>query len=257
VEEDARVALPLYDSQPTRRAPLVTYFLIAANVVIFMITPMAGIADWYGQGHERECAQVTFILEHGAIPKELTSNRQDPIPRSVVVACHPQPHRKTPWLSAFSSMFLHSGWVHLLGNMVYLFVFGQATEDRLGRWRFLLFYLGCGVIAAYGFALSYPDSAVPLIGASGAIAGVLGSHLVMYPRSRTIALVLSVLPFRLPAWVVLGQFFIFQWVNLRAADQSGVAYVAHIYGFLAGVAIGLWARRSRAVRRVAAQGGWQ
>jgi rhomboid family protein len=251
------VALPLYDSQPTRRAPLVTYFLIAANVGIFLITPMADIADWFGRGLARECAQVTFVLEHGAIPKELISNRQEPPPPEVLSACDPAPYRKTPWLSAFSSMFLHSGWVHLLGNMIYLFVFGQATEDRLGRWRYLLFYLTCGLIAAYGFALTYPDSSVPLIGASGAIAGVLGSHLVMYPRSRTIALVLSVLPFRLPAWVVLGQFFIFQWLSLGAADENGVAYVAHIYGFLAGVAMGLWARRSRAIRRVAALGGWR
>jgi rhomboid family protein len=251
------VALPLYDSQPTRRAPLVTYLLIAANVMIFLITPMADIADWFGQGRTRACAQVVFVLEHGAIPKELTSNRQEPLPAGVAETCHPEPHRKTPWLSAFSSMFLHSGWVHLLVNMIYLFVYGQATEDRLGRWRFLLFYLACGLVAVYGFALTYPDSSVPLIGASGAIAGVLGSHLVMYPRSRTIALVLSVLPFRLPAWVVLGQFFILQWLSLGAAGESGVAYVAHIYGFVAGVVIGLWARRSRILRRVNALGGWR
>lgn len=247
------MALPLYDNQPTRRAPLVTYLLIAANVVIFMITPMANFAHWFGQGRERQCAQVTFVQQYGAIPKELTSNRQEPLPEEVAAACHPEPYDKRPWMSAFSSMFLHNDWLHLAGNMIYLFVFGQATEDRLGRWRFLLFYLGCGLVAAYGFALVYPDSTVPLIGASGAIAGVLGSHLAMYPRSRTIALVL--LPARLPAWVLLGQFFVIQWLMLGAED--GVAYVAHIFGFVAGLAFGVWARRARAARRVAALGSWR
>jgi membrane associated rhomboid family serine protease len=250
------VALPLYDSQPTRRAPIVTYTLIALNVIIFLATPMAG-ASWASGDQDRSCDQVTFTYQYGAIPKELTSNRQAPLPGEVVSQCHPAPFRKVPWVSALTSMFLHAGFVHLLGNMLYLFVFGPATEDRLGRWRFLLFYLACGFVAAYGFAITYPHAAVPLIGASGAIAGVLGSHLVMFPRSRTIALVLSVLPFRLPAWVVLGQFFIFQWLSIATAHNSGTAYVAHVYGFVAGLGVGLLSRHTRAGRRAAALAGWR
>ena len=245
--------MPLYDDQPTRRAPLVTYTLIALNFLIFLMTPMASFGNSYDSRREQVCSQTVFIQEYGAIPAELTGGGQVPLPPGTVAACElrsAQPFDKKPFLSAFSSMFLHSGWLHLLGNMIYLFVFGQATEDRLGRVRFLLFYLCCGLIAAYGFAVTYPDSTVPLIGASGAVAGVLGSHLVMYPRSRTIALVSGFLPFRLPAWVLLGQFFVLQWLSLSADD--GVAYVAHIYGFVAGALLGLLARSPRAARRTAA-----
>ena len=244
------MALPLYDNQPTRRAPLVTYLLVAANVVVFLITPMAALVQSYGQGAERLCSQSAFLREYGAIPRELIDNRQEP-EGGAARGCPAENFRKTPWTSAFSSMFLHSDWLHLLSNMIYLFVFGQATEDRLGRLRFALFYLVCGLAAVYGFALSYPASGMPLIGASGAIAGVLGAHLVMYPRSRTIALIP---PARLPAWVLLGQFFVLQW--LMVGSDDGVAYVAHIYGFLAGGALGLWTRRAGAGRRVAA-GAWR
>jgi membrane associated rhomboid family serine protease len=248
------LAIPLYDSQPTRRVPIVTYTLIALNVAIFLITPMAVLTHHSDLGQERACAEETFSRQYGAIPKELTSNRQQAIPQEVVQACHPEPRKKTPWLSALSAMFLHANWLHLMGNMVFLFIFGAATEDRLGRWRYLLFYLASGYVAAYGFALTYPDSLTPMIGASGAIAGVLGSHLVMYPRSRVITLVLSVVPFRLPAWVVLGQFFVLQFFSLQAQDQSGTAYVAHIYGFVAGMVVGLFARRASAARRAAVLG---
>jgi membrane associated rhomboid family serine protease len=249
------MALPLYDSQPTRRVPVVTYTLIALNVVIFLISPMSFLTHRSELGRERDCAQVTFTLHYGAIPKELTTNRQVAMPDEIVRACPQEPYAKTPWLSVFSAMFLHANWLHLLGNMVFLFIFGAATEDRLGRWRYLLFYLACGIVAAYGFALTYPDSVTPMIGASGAIAGVLGSHLVMYPRSRVITLVLSIVPFRLPAWVVLGQFFVVQWISLQAQDQSGTAYVAHIYGFVAGMIVGLLARRPAATRRAAVLSG--
>jgi membrane associated rhomboid family serine protease len=245
------MAIPLYDSQPTRRVPVVTYTLIALNVAVFLITPMSFLTHRTELGQDRACAQATFSREYGAVPKELITNRQQALPDEIVRACHPEPYAKTPWLSVLSAMFLHANWLHLLGNMVFLFIFGAATEDRLGRWRYLLFYLACGYVAAYGFALTYPDSLSPMIGASGAIAGVLGSHLVMYPRSRVITLVLSVLPFRLPAWVVLGQFFVVQWISLQAQEQSGTAYVAHIFGFVAGMVVGLFARRSSVARRAA------
>ncbi|GAB3982700.1 rhomboid family intramembrane serine protease [Actinoallomurus acanthiterrae] len=249
------MALPLYDNQPTRRAPLVTYFLIAANVVVFLLSPIASIGHHDESAEQRRCAQVTFLLKHGAVPNELLSDRQNPVPEEVAAACHPKPYHKRPWLSALSSMFLHGGVAHILGNMVYLFIFGAATEDRLGRLRFLVFYLLVGYIAAYGFAITYPDSSTPLVGASGAIAGVLGSHLVLYPRSRTIALILSIFPFRLPSWALLAQFFVFQWLSL-GDSQSQTAYVAHIYGFVAGMIVGLLVRRGTVARKSAAL-SWQ
>lgn len=249
------MALPLYDNQPTRRAPLVTYLLIAVNVVVFLLSPIASIGHRDESPVERKCGQVTFLLEYGAIPRELTTGRAEPIPSEVRLACHPKPFHKRPWFSALSSMFLHGGVAHILGNMVYLFIFGAATEDRLGRLRFLLFYLLAGFIAVYGFALTYPDSATPLVGASGAIAGVLGSHLVLYPRSRTIALVVSIIPFRLPSWALLAQFFVFQWLRL-GDTQSQTAYVAHIYGFVAGMVVGLLVRRGVVARKSAAL-SWQ
>jgi membrane associated rhomboid family serine protease len=248
------VALPLYDNQPTRRAPLVTYLLIAANVVIFMLSPVASIGHRSEPDTQSKCEQATFLLKYGAVPKEMINNRQEPVPAEIAEVCHPKPFHKRPWLSALSSMFLHGGVTHILGNMVYLFIFGAATEDRLGRFRFLVFYLLVGYIAAYGFALTYPGSLTPLVGASGAIAGVLGSHLVLYPRSRTIALVLSVIPFRLPSWALLAQFFVFQWFSL--GDQSSTAYVAHIYGFVAGMICGLLVRRGGFARKSAAL-SWQ
>jgi membrane associated rhomboid family serine protease len=244
------VALPLYDNQPTRRAPLVTYLLIAVNVVVFLLSPVASIGHRAEPDTQRKCEQATFLLRYGAVPKEMVEGRQQPVPEDVTAVCHPAPFHKRPWLSALSSMFLHGGVAHILGNMVYLFIFGAATEDRLGRFRFLVFYLLVGYIAAYGFALTYPGSLTPLVGASGAIAGVLGSHLVLYPRSKTIALVLSFIPFRLPSWALLAQFFVFQWFSL--GDQSQTAYVAHIYGFVAGMLCGLAVRRGGFARKSAA-----
>jgi membrane associated rhomboid family serine protease len=141
-------------------------------------------------------------------------------------------------------MFLHSGWLHLLGNMLFLVVFGNNVEDRMRKLPFLLFYLACGYASAYGFALANPHSGTPLIGASGAISGVLGAYLVLYPRARVWSLVpfLLFIPLRIPAWLVLGLWFLLQWAYSTglASDGAGsVAYLAHVIGFLAGVLTGL------------------
>ncbi|MFD0853875.1 rhomboid family intramembrane serine protease, partial [Actinomadura adrarensis] len=226
------MALPLYDSQPARRVPWVTYLLVAANVVIFLITPMANFATWYGRDDVRECNAAEFVMEHGAVPKELTTGRQQPLPDEIVRECGPGEFGKTPWMSAFSSMFLHSSPLHLLGNLVALFVVGMGVEDRLGRLRFLLSYLFFGLVAVYGYAYISPDSTTPLIGASGAIAGVLGAYLVLNPRGRIVSLVPPIFVARLPVWVVLGYWFVLQWLSL-GDEESNVAYVAHIAGFVA------------------------
>ncbi|GLZ10458.1 hypothetical protein Acsp04_06930 [Actinomadura sp. NBRC 104425] len=244
------MALPLYDSQPTRRVPWVTYTLVAVNVIVYLLTPMANFATWYGEGRARECRAAEFVLEHGAVPAELTSGRQLPPPESIVRRCGPVSYGKTPWVSAFTSMFLHSGALHLIGNLVALFVVGQGVEDRLGRLRYLLSYLAFGLVAVYGYAYTSADSGTPLIGASGAIAGVLGAYLVLNPRGRIVSLLMPVV-IRLPVWTVLGYWFIIQWLS-TGDDDSNVAYVAHIYGFAAGMLFALLARRAGPARKIAA-----
>jgi membrane associated rhomboid family serine protease len=138
-------------------------------------------------------------------------------------------------------MFLHAGWIHLLGNMLFLLIFGNNVEDRMGRLPFLGFYLFCGYVAAYGYALGNQDSPVALLGASGAIAGVLGAYIVTFPRARVTSIIVF-LPMRLPAWVVLGGWFLLQWLDAASsgsANGAGVAYLAHIWGFLTGAVIAL------------------
>src|SRR6202011_2301316 len=135
-------------------------------------------------------------------------------------------------------------WLHLLGNMLFLVVFGNNIEDRFRKLPFLLFYVFCGYVAAYGFAFANQTSVQPLIGASGAIAGVLGAYLAIYPRARVWSLLpfLFFIPVRIPAWLVLGLWFVLQWAFSAGVATSGdgsVAYVAHVFGFLAGVVIGL------------------
>ena len=151
--------------------------------------------------------------------------------------------REPRFLALVTSMFLHGGWFHLLGNMLFLWVFGNNIEDRLGRIRFLPFYLLCGIVAGLGQALADTSSDVPLVGASGAIAGVLGGYILLYPRARVLTLILLVfIPIflRLPAMVVLGIWFLeqiaFGYFDVNSGGETGgVAYFAHIGGFLFGL----------------------
>lgn len=161
---------------------------------------------------------------------------------------------KSPPLSVLTAMFLHGSWLHLLGNMLFLLIFGNNIEDRLGHVRFALFYVACGYAAGYGFALLNDSSADPLLGASGAIAGVLGAYLVLYPRARVWVLVpfLVFLPLRLPAWLVLGFWFALQAVYSSGGGVSTagtVAYEAHVVSFLAGMLLAWPLRRGTRRRR--------
>ena len=147
-----------------------------------------------------------------------------------------------PTLTVFTSMFMHGGWMHLIGNMLYLWIFGNNIEDSMGHVRFVIFYLLCGVAAVFAQALPNTDSTIPMIGASGAISGVLGAYLLLFPRAHV--LVLIPLGFyahttRLPAMVVLGFWFLLQLLNSALADpgQGGVAFGAHIGGFIAGMVL--------------------
>ena len=254
------MVLPVHDDNPTRRPGYVTWLLIAINVVVFVLSPLA-VHVMGDTPLKQECQVRAYFDHYAAVPDELVHNRQEPaaatgeVGRSGTrVGCidqHPPPFHKRPFVSVLTAMFLHGSWLHLLGNMLFLFVFGNNVEDRLGRLRYLLFYLGCGYAATYGFALWQHSSTQPLVGASGAIAGVLGGYFVLYPRARVLSLLtfFFFLPIRLPAWLVLGSWFVLQYVSLRAnaaGSGSGVAYLAHVIGFVLGAAI-CW--QLRPVRR--------
>jgi membrane associated rhomboid family serine protease len=239
------VVIPIHDDNPVRRRPIVTYILIALNLAVFIAEP---IDHSFGTGKETVaavCRQASYFDQYAAVPKELTTNtalaphQNFVLTDRATIGCPVHHYRKNPILSVLTAMFLHGGWLHLLGNMLFLFVFGNNVEDRLGRLKFLAFYLFCGYVAAYGFALSTPDSTQPLIGASGAIAGVLGAYIVLFPRARVTSVVpfLLFLPLRLPAWLVLGFWFLLQWAYSAGgalASGADVAYLAHVAGFLAG-----------------------
>jgi membrane associated rhomboid family serine protease len=241
---------PLKDNIGTRRTPVVTIALIIANVVVFFLSLRNGGSIFSGP-------DAQTVVDYGAIPYELTNPGKECelVSQAGQVLCEGmqgvqgQADAQPPtWLTAFSSMFMHGGLLHIGGNMLFLWVFGNNVEDRMGRLLFLLFYLFCGYVATYGFAYGSADSTTTLVGASGAIAGVLGAYLVVFPRARVTSLVPVVVilfPIRLPAWVVLGGWFLLQWVysnGTALADGAGVAYLAHVFGFLAGLVVAVLAR---------------
>lgn len=209
--------IPLKDDNPTRTTPFVDYALIAACVLVFL---------WQVSLGERIEAA---IYAYGLIPDQLLGDARLPPELRVVPA----------WMTVFTSMFLHGGWMHLIGNMLYLWIFADNVEDRLGHGRFVVFYLLCGIAAALAQALPDPQSQIPMIGASGAISGVLGAYLLLYPRARVLVLIplgpLSQLV-RLPALLVLGLWFGLQLLSeMFAPPGAGVAFRAHIGGFVAGL----------------------
>jgi len=257
--------LPIRDSTRRQRVPFVTVALIAANVIAFLF--------WQPTlRHEKdaELAQQTFFWCHGQIPYELA--HQVPLARSgahgrveigkdygvtSADAAQLQDYlgrecpNKSIWLSILSAMFLHGGWLHLGGNMLFLWIFGDNVEDALGEVGYLAFYLVGGIAAgALQFVLA-PNSTIPNVGASGAIAAVLGAYIVLYPRARILTAVFFFLitVIELPALAVLGLWFVlqlFQGVSGLAADvNSGVAYWAHVGGFGFGVVIALLFLRGR------------
>jgi membrane associated rhomboid family serine protease len=242
--------IPIHDQNPTWRTAWVTLALIAVNVVVFLLEPVAFSLSGNPSSPAEACHQQAFFFRYAAIPKELTSNQQLPVtiadapPRAAgdQLQCRLTRPRydKLPFLSVLYAMFLHGSWLHLLGNMLFLWVFGNNVEDRLGRIRYLLFYLLCGYVATYGFAFADPGSTTTLVGASGAIAGVLGAYLLMFPRARVTSLIpfLFFLPAQFPAWLVLGSWFVLQWFYASGAtvgSGAGVAYLAHVVGFIAGI----------------------
>lgn len=197
---------PIRDHNPSGRRAYVTYSLMAANVAIF-------IAYWFGLGTEQALGQ--FFYTYGLVPAYINENGLD--------------------YGVITHMFLHGGWMHLLGNMLFLWIFGDNMEDALGHAKFAGFYLASGLCAAAFQYFADPSADIPMVGASGAIAGVLGGYLLLYPRARVDVLFIFIIFFRIfaiPAWAVLGVWFGLQILSNGAND--GVAYMAHIGGFIGG-----------------------
>jgi membrane associated rhomboid family serine protease len=227
--------LPLKDDIPTHSVPVITVGLIAANVLAFVYQLSLELAP---DPTAAKAAQA-FVLEFGLIPCRLTGGCAAP---------DAFPH---PLVTVFTSMFLHGGLFHIFGNMLYLWIFGNNVEDTLGHGRFLGFYLAAGVAAALAQTAVGPGSRIPMIGASGAVSGVLGAYLVLYPHASVLTLVtfgFFIRIVRIPAMIVLGFWIVVQLLNglvtFGAGDRGGVAWFAHIGGFVAGILL-LWVLRPR------------
>jgi membrane associated rhomboid family serine protease len=210
--------IPLKDDIPTQTIPLITISLIAVNLVVYVYQlslPSEGLEN--------------FILRYGAIPNKLS--------HPFFIQGHFIPQTLPPVLTIFTAMFLHGSLIHLLGNMLYLWIFGNSLEDNLGHIRFLFFYLLSGFFAAFIHTFSEVHSAIPMIGASGAIAGILGAYFILFPRANVSTLFIFIIFFkviRVPAVLILGLWFLIQLLN--AGNEGGsVAWYAHVGGFLAGV----------------------
>jgi membrane associated rhomboid family serine protease len=230
---------PLSDENPTVRVPVTTYFLITVIVGVWVLVQGAGLDQQ---------ALATSVCNLGMVPGEVTG--QAPIGTSVPLgpgmACVVDDWPLNIW-TPVTSMFLHGGWGHVLGNLLFFWVFGNNVEDSMGRVRFLVFYLLCGLIAAGTHVVLDPRSPVPTVGASGAISGVLGAYLILYPRVRVRMLfwfLLFIRVIRVPAWAVLLWWFFWQVIaglpqlmTLNREVSGGVAVWAHVGGFIAGIVL--------------------
>jgi membrane associated rhomboid family serine protease len=225
---------PYHDENETQRTPFVTYAIIAINVLV-----------WLGvQGAGTGLALARSVCELGLIPGELTGLLPPgtPFPMGDGLVCLTDPGRQIS--NVFTSMFLHGSWLHLIGNMWFMWIFGNNIEDSMGHLRFVIFYLACGVAAALLQVFVGPASGIPMVGASGAISGVMGAYLVLYPRVRVFAMVpIGIIPvsIALPAWTMLlywiGIQVVSGLVGLAGEERGGVAFWAHVGGFLAGVVL--------------------
>jgi membrane associated rhomboid family serine protease len=257
---------PLKDNIPNERFPLITVALIAINVVAYLLSIRHGGSFFGGPS-------TSTAVHYGAIPYELThpghhcdlATVQTPEGVGETVACQGEPgvsgtpSSRTPtwWETAFTSMFLHGGFLHIFGNMLFLAIFGPNVEEAMGRIRFPLFYLLGGLVALAAQVAIHPSSNAPTLGASGAIAAVLGGYILLYPRARILSLVLIVFfvtIVEVPAVFLLGFWFLTQLYFGSAGlsdpigSAGGVAYFAHIGGFVFGLAlIGLFAKHRRSV----------
>jgi membrane associated rhomboid family serine protease len=239
---------PIRDVNPTRTKPVVNWIIIAVNVAVFvLVQPWSFKSSMSPQDADE---QAEFLYSHAMVPCEV--QHLEPLSAALVAECGGEPigpattnpffPGKHVLFAVLSSMFFHANILHIAGNMFFLWMFGDNVEDRLGRTAYAIFYLVGGIAAAIGHVLFDPGSIVPVVGASGAVAAVMGAYLVQSPRARLTAVIppLIFLPFRIPAWI-----FLFEWLVLQffTSADSGVAWVAHIAGFAAGAVLALWLRR--------------
>lgn len=210
--------IPFKDDNPTRLFPFLTIAFIAVNTVIYFLQIFAAPNP------------VRTAFAYGAIPHFLLTF-------TTVQPIH-------PFLTVFTSMFMHGSLLHLISNMLYLWIFGNNIEDRLGHVRFIIFYTLCGLAAAYSHAITSPSSTVPMIGASGAVSGILGAYVLLFPRAKVHTLIFLgffVQVVRLPAVFVIGFWIVIQFINgmvsKGVASHGGIAWFAHIGGFIAGIAM--------------------
>ena len=225
---------PYRDENETQHTSIVTYIVIGLNVLAWLFV----------QGAGSTLALARSVCELGLIPGELMLSLPPgtSFPMGEGIACATDPGRQISHV--ITSMFLHGSWLHLLGNMWFLWIFGNNIEDSMGHLRFVVFYLVCGLAAAMAQVLANPDSPIPMVGASGAISGVMGAYLLLFPRVRVYALIFLGFFFTsvgMPAWVMLGYWFLIQifsgLVSFGAAAEGGVAFWAHAGGFVAGVVL--------------------
>jgi membrane associated rhomboid family serine protease len=231
---------PYHDENEAKRTALVTYAIVAANVLMWVLVQGAGLG----------IALARSVCELGLIPGELTLSLPPgtPFPMGEGLVCLTDPGRQVS--NVLTSMFLHGGWMHLLGNMWFLLIFGNNIEDSMGHARFVVFYLACGVAAALAQVFAAPASVIPMVGASGAISGVMGAYLILYPRVRVWTIVpIGIIPYSiaLPAWTMLLYWIGIQvfsgLVKIGADESGGVAFWAHVGGFVAGaILVKLFAR---------------
>jgi len=288
--------IPFKDNIPTSRFPIVTVLLIVANIAVFA-WQLTFPDDDYRSPETRELGlpeRDQNAVEFGAIPFRILHPGEDcavgVVPREgkrprPEVVCEGTPDYEDAedladdgaaplvpmdgavwWLTVFTSMFMHAGFLHLAGNMLFLWVFGNNVEDSMGRLRFLLFYLAAGIVAVYAEAILAPGSTLPTIGASGAVSGVLGGYILLYPRARILTMIIVIFFFtfiEIPALIMLGIWFVLQALpafgELATPDlggqAGGIAYLAHVGGFIFGLAtIKLLANRHRSGEATAAPG---
>jgi membrane associated rhomboid family serine protease len=215
--------IPLKDDNPTYTAPVFVVTIIVINLGVYVYALLLGHVGYN-----------MFTARFGAIPFEVMHATDAISPTPIPL-----------YFTLLTSMFMHGGWMHLGGNMLYLWIFGNNIEDTLGHIRFVGFYLLCGIIATAAHVISQPDAVVPMVGASGAIAGVLGAYLAVFPHARILVLFFYFF-LRIPALIVLGGWFVIQLVN-ASDDVGGVAWYAHIAGFVTGYVLMRFRQRKASV----------
>jgi membrane associated rhomboid family serine protease len=234
---------PLYDENPTHHRTFITLLLIATNAAAWVLI----------QGMGFDPALTKSIFSYGLIPAELLktipAGTSVPLSNHLSYTIESTPH----WATVLTSMFMHGGWLHIIGNMWFLRVFGDNVEDSMGSFRFVIFYLLCGLAAAGAQMALSPNSAVPMVGASGAISGVMGAYVLLYPRAPIHTLVFLgffVTRIIVPAYFMLGYWFLLQLLGVMGTKSGGVAFAAHVGGFITGcVLIFFFKKQLRITRR--------